>query len=259
MTVVGRTEPYRSRSHRRSAARGARPHAAAGGAAERRGPARAARSADEPDPVGPGPHRALRGALAHPQPRRADRVRRDAGPVQPVRASPQHPRRRWRCPGSSECREIMDEIRGRVLARLISADFDAANPLLRDGFVYQMVLQHEYQHNETILQTLQLKQRRAVHAARAARARRRRAAPAGRRPGRDGAVPRRRRSRSAPTIARRPTTTSGRRTRSSVAPFWIDVHPVTNQDFLVFIARRRVRDAGVLVRGGLAVAHGVGR
>ena len=51
----------------------------------------------------------------------------------------------------------MDEIRGRVLGRLVTADFDAANPLLRDGFVYQMVLQHEYQHNETILQTLQLK------------------------------------------------------------------------------------------------------
>jgi hypothetical protein len=51
----------------------------------------------------------------------------------------------------------MDEIRGRVLARLVSADFDAAHPLLRDGFVYHMVLQHEYQHNETILQTLQLK------------------------------------------------------------------------------------------------------
>src|SRR6185295_15455157 len=51
-------------------------------------------------------------------------------------------------PGLEECRAIMDEIRGRVLARLVSADFDAANPLLRDGFVYQMVLQHEYQHNE---------------------------------------------------------------------------------------------------------------
>ena len=49
-----------------------------------------ARSADEPDPLGPGPHRALRGALAHPQPRRADRVRRDAGAVQPVRAPAQH-------------------------------------------------------------------------------------------------------------------------------------------------------------------------
>jgi iron(II)-dependent oxidoreductase len=63
-------------------------------------------------------------------------------------------------PGLAHCREIMDEIRGRVLGRLAITDFDTANPLLRDGYVYQMVLQHEYQHNETILQTLQLKQGR---------------------------------------------------------------------------------------------------
>src|SRR4051812_17353671 len=59
------------------------------------------------------------------------------------------------------CREIMDEIRDRVLERLAVADFEQANPLIRNGYVYQMVLQHEYQHNETILQTLQLKQGRA--------------------------------------------------------------------------------------------------
>src|SRR5919109_2789954 len=39
-------------------------------------------------------------------------------------------------PGLAECRAIMDEIRGRVLARLVSTDFDPANPLLRDGYVY---------------------------------------------------------------------------------------------------------------------------
>jgi iron(II)-dependent oxidoreductase len=49
------------------------------------------------------------------------------------------------------------DIRSRVLDRLDSVDFDEDNPLLRDGYVYNMVLQHEYQHNETILQTLQLK------------------------------------------------------------------------------------------------------
>src|SRR5918994_5513316 len=60
-------------------------------------------------------------------------------------------------PGLDECRRIMDEIRGRVLGRIAATDLDAANPLLRDGYVYRMVLQHEHQHNETILQTLQLK------------------------------------------------------------------------------------------------------
>ena len=52
----------------------------------------------------------------------------------------------------------MEEIRTRVLERLDATAPDDTNPLLRDGYVYQMVLQHEYQHNETMLQTLQLKQ-----------------------------------------------------------------------------------------------------
>jgi iron(II)-dependent oxidoreductase len=60
-------------------------------------------------------------------------------------------------PALDRCREVMNEIRARVLARLRSADFDADHPLLAGGYVYRMVLQHEYQHNETILQTLQLK------------------------------------------------------------------------------------------------------
>src|SRR3954471_68220 len=60
-------------------------------------------------------------------------------------------------PGLAECRAIMEEIRGRVLSRLATVEFDDATPLLRDGYVYDMVLQHEYQHNETMLQTLQLK------------------------------------------------------------------------------------------------------
>jgi gamma-glutamyl hercynylcysteine S-oxide synthase len=60
-------------------------------------------------------------------------------------------------PGIVHCQEIMAEIRERVLERLAQADLDSSNPLLKDGYVYRMVLQHEYQHNETILQTLQLK------------------------------------------------------------------------------------------------------
>src|SRR5919106_1355862 len=60
-------------------------------------------------------------------------------------------------PSLERCREVMNEIRARVLARLQSADFEADHPLLAGGYVYRMVLQHEYQHNETILQTLQLK------------------------------------------------------------------------------------------------------
>ncbi len=48
-------------------------------------------------------------------------------------------------------------IRERVLERLEKADFANGGALLSGAYVYNMVLQHEYQHNETILQTLQLK------------------------------------------------------------------------------------------------------
>jgi len=60
-------------------------------------------------------------------------------------------------PPLAEMRHRLDEIREKVLERLERTDFDDANPLLAGGYVYNMVLQHEYQHNETILQTLQLK------------------------------------------------------------------------------------------------------
>ncbi len=49
------------------------------------------------------------------------------------------------------------DIRETVLERLDRIEFDETSALLAGGYVYHMVLQHEYQHNETILQTLQLK------------------------------------------------------------------------------------------------------
>ena len=49
------------------------------------------------------------------------------------------------------------DVRVRVLSVLMQIDLDSDRPLLRDGYVYAMVLQHEYQHNETMLQALQLK------------------------------------------------------------------------------------------------------
>jgi len=66
-------------------------------------------------------------------------------------------------PSLDEMRSRMAAIRNEVLERLETAEFDSDNPLLRDGYVYNMVLQHEYQHNETILQTLQLKQGSPYH------------------------------------------------------------------------------------------------
>ena len=60
-------------------------------------------------------------------------------------------------PPLTEMRQRLDEIREKVLDRLERTELDESNPLLANGYVYDMVLQHEYQHNETILQTLQLK------------------------------------------------------------------------------------------------------
>jgi formylglycine-generating enzyme required for sulfatase activity len=41
---------------------------------------------------------------------------------------------------------------------LEKGDLEGDDPLLRGGFVYHMILQHECQHNETMLQTLQIMQ-----------------------------------------------------------------------------------------------------
>ena len=60
-------------------------------------------------------------------------------------------------PTLPEMMQRLRDIRARVLDQLDRLEWDDDNPLLRHGFVYHMVLQHEYQHNETILQTLQLK------------------------------------------------------------------------------------------------------
>jgi len=48
------------------------------------------------------------------------------------------------------------EVRRRTLALLEEIEFDSDDPLVRDGFVYDLIIQHEHQHDETILQTLQL-------------------------------------------------------------------------------------------------------
>lgn len=61
-------------------------------------------------------------------------------------------------PTKAEALALMAQIRRRVLDRLRAVGLDPDRPLTRDGYVVHMVLQHEYQHNETILQTLQLKQ-----------------------------------------------------------------------------------------------------
>ena len=134
-------------------------------------------------------------------------------------------------PDLARCREIMDEIRRRVLQKLDDADLSSDNPLLLDGYVYRMVLQHEYQHNETMLQTLQLKQGTPYSPAErwATPAPALEVAPGAmvRFPG--GIVPIGTEDRSAAYDNERPVHSV------ELTPFWIDVTPVTNGDFATFV------------------------
>jgi gamma-glutamyl hercynylcysteine S-oxide synthase len=57
-----------------------------------------------------------------------------------------------------ELRAYMDQVRARTLDVLDGVDVGPDNPdrLLREGFVYEMLIAHELQHQETMLQALQL-------------------------------------------------------------------------------------------------------
>jgi iron(II)-dependent oxidoreductase len=146
----------------------------------------------------------------------------------------EHPRRvrgALELPDLLEVQATMAEIRARVLDRLETADLIGGPTLLRDGYVYRMVLQHEYQHDETIIQTLQLKQgapytppvRRSLPSPRAT------LDPGAmvRFPG--GEVRLGTDDRAAAYDNERPRYTT------QLAPFWIDVTPVTNGQYLEFM------------------------
>jgi len=57
---------------------------------------------------------------------------------------------------ADEVRPYMGQVRERTLEVLGEIELDPKDPLLADGFVYEMLLAHEYQHNETMLQLLQM-------------------------------------------------------------------------------------------------------
>jgi iron(II)-dependent oxidoreductase len=56
----------------------------------------------------------------------------------------------------AELRSYMEEVRARALDVLDAVDLESDDPLLRDGFVYELLVAHEQQHNETMLQLLQM-------------------------------------------------------------------------------------------------------
>jgi gamma-glutamyl hercynylcysteine S-oxide synthase len=162
----------------------------------------------------------------------------------------EHPRRvrgALELPSLAQLLDTMRDVRARVLAALELASFDErAGRLLHDAYVYHMVLQHEYQHGETILQTLQLKQGEPYRAPRAAAA-----LPARMEiePGRMVCFP-------GGTVelgtADRRAAYDNERPRHAIElkPFLIDVAPVTRAEYLAFMEddgyRRRAlwSDAG---------------
>ncbi|MGH2955653.1 MAG: SUMF1/EgtB/PvdO family nonheme iron enzyme [Solirubrobacterales bacterium] len=57
---------------------------------------------------------------------------------------------------ADEVRPYLEGVRERTLEVLEGVDLDSEEPLLAEGFVYEMLLAHEHQHNETMLQLLQM-------------------------------------------------------------------------------------------------------
>ena len=133
-------------------------------------------------------------------------------------------------PTLSQMKARLDEIRERVLDRLDRLEWNDDNPLLEGGYVYNMVLQHEYQHNETILQTLQLKKGEPYSPPLSITLPRRPLTAGGMVPFAGGLVTIGTRDRSAAYDNERPMH------EKELEPFLIDRNPVTNGRYLDFIA-----------------------
>ncbi len=159
---------------------------------------------------------------------------------------PRATRATLRLPSLQQLLATAAEIRTDVLSALQFADLESTQPLLADGFVYNLVLQHEYQHDETILQTLQLKTGTAYRAPRCM------VPPPARHehPGmvsiEAGDYPIGTDDTSAAYDNERP------QHLVRVGAFQIDASPVTNQDFASFIADGGYDRADLWSDGGLA-------
>ena len=147
-------------------------------------------------------------------------------------------------PSLNEMVERLDEIRLRVFDRLDSVELDDHNPLLREGYVYNMVLQHEYQHNETILQTLQLKKGEPYHAPRKVTFGPQRTLTNAMVPFNGGTVTIGTDDRSAAYDNERP------QHMVDVPPFLIDRSPVSNGRYLEFIADKGYEREDLWSEGG---------
>jgi iron(II)-dependent oxidoreductase len=128
-------------------------------------------------------------------------------------------------------RDELARVRRAVMSRLGSETFSASDPLLRDAYVVRMVAQHERQHQETILQTLQLKQGEPYAAPRAF------PLPSGSAPRVEGAMVRFPGGRVRIGTDDRAEAYDNERPAHELelAPFDIDVTPVTNGAYREFV------------------------
>jgi gamma-glutamyl hercynylcysteine S-oxide synthase len=56
----------------------------------------------------------------------------------------------------SELRSYLEDVRERALDVLEEVDLESDDPLLAGGFVYELLIAHEHQHTETMLQLIQM-------------------------------------------------------------------------------------------------------
>jgi iron(II)-dependent oxidoreductase len=127
--------------------------------------------------------------------------------------------------GPGEARTHIADVRGRVLDVLERVELDPAQPLLDRAFVYGMVVQHEHQHDETMLATLSLMDHPRLATP----------PPPGRLLGRSEV-----RVEGGPFVMgtdTEPWAYDNERPAHTVelAPFWIDTAPVTNAQYLAFV------------------------
>lgn len=74
-------------------------------------------------------------------------------------AHPRRERAQLAILGPREARMYAGEVRERALDVLSRSDLASTDPLLTDALVFGMVIQHEHQHDETLLATIQLMER----------------------------------------------------------------------------------------------------
>jgi iron(II)-dependent oxidoreductase len=166
----------------------------------------------------------------------------------------EHPR--WERPslpilGPAEARAYVARVRAEVLDLLDRVDISptSTEPLLADGFVYGMVIQHEHQHDETLVATRQLMGDRAIPPAGATTAPRTPAVD-------PGSLPPMRTIDGGPFTMGTddPWAYDNERQAHEVtlAPYRIDTFPVTVGDVLAFIGDGGYDDARLWTDAGWA-------